>query len=146
MTRSRSLLQAAAASALLLAASCGSAPEPPGGGASASKAAYAEGERYAKGLSRGIDRAARDRALGALEAARRGLEQHAADRSGYPEASSCAELSAALETYRVRIPEADPYGAPFECRSAAGGYSIRSAGEDGRVGTGDDLAVESGAP
>jgi hypothetical protein len=132
--------------ALLLTQACSAAPQAPPGGEAASKAARAAGEAYAKSLRRPIERGRGDRAQADLDALRRALEQHAADRSSYPEASSCVDLAAALADYRTPVPERDPWGGAYECRSSEGGYSLRSAGEDGRMGTGDDIVVEGGTP
>lgn len=129
------------------AISCSSAPEAPPGGEAASKAAYAEGEAYAKGLRRGIERGKRDRALADLGNIRRALEQYVMDQSSYPQAGSCAELFAAATLNRPPAPpDRDPWGVPYECRAGAEGYSVRSAGEDGVPGNEDDVVVEGGRP
>jgi hypothetical protein len=134
------------ASAFALTA-CSSAPEAPPGGEAASKAAYAEGEAYAKGLRRGIEGGKRDRAMADLANIQRALEQYVMDQSSYPPAGSCAELFAAATLNRPPAPpDRDPWGVPYECRASADGYSIRSAGEDGVAGNGDDVVVEGGRP
>ena len=130
--------------AIALAPSCSSAPQAPPGGEAAARAAYAAGESYAKSLKRPLDRGRSDRGRADLDAVGRALEQHGADHSAYPDASTCADLAAALAAYRTPVPETDPWGGAYECLSRAGGYSLRSAGEDGRMGTGDDIVVEGG--
>jgi len=112
----------------------------------AQEATAAAADAYAKGLVRGINTGKKDRAFSDLDNTRRALEQYAADQSGYPDASSCGDLLAKLPSRGSTLPERDPWGNPYECRSAAGGYSIRSAGEDGSPGTGDDVVLEGGAP
>jgi len=112
----------------------------------AQKATAEAADAYAKGLVRGIDTGKKDRATADLENARRALEQYAADQSGYPDASSCMDLVSKLPSRGPGLPENDPWGNPYACRSAAAGYSIRSAGVDGSPGTGDDVVLEGGAP
>jgi len=112
----------------------------------AQEATAAAADAYAKGLVRGINTGKKDRAFSDLDNTRRALEQYAADQSGYPDASSCGDLLAKLPSRGSPLPERDPWGNPYECRSAAGGYSIRSAGEDGSPGTRDDVVLEGGAP
>jgi len=102
-------------------------------------------DAYAKGLVRGIDRGKSDRAEADLSNARRALEQYAADSSGYPEAGSCAELIAKLPSRGPSLPEKDPWGNPYDCRTTPTSYSIRSAGQDGALNTGDDVVAEGGA-
>jgi hypothetical protein len=131
---------------LILLAACSSAPQAPPGGGAASRAAGEAAEAYAQGLRRGIVGGQRDRAVAALGAGRRALQQYAADQASYPEASSCAALAAALGGAVPAVPATDPWGNAYDCRSAAGGYRLLSAGEDGVRGTGDDLVVEGGSP
>ncbi|MBI3447374.1 MAG: type II secretion system protein GspG [Acidobacteria bacterium] len=103
-------------------------------------------DAYAKGLVRGIDRGKSDRAESDLGNARRALEQYAADESGYPDAGSCAELISKLPSRGPSLPEKDPWGNPYDCRTSRTSYSIRSAGQDGALNTGDDVVAEGGAP
>lgn len=133
--------------ALLLPAACSSDPEPPPAGAAGSKAAYDAGDRYGSSLKKGMDRGRLDRVAGDLRGLGRLLEQHMVDQSAYPEASDCAGLLAALAGYGSHgVPSADPWGNPYDCRSAGEGYSLRSSGPDGEPGTGDDVIVEGGMP
>jgi len=140
------LAAATFAAATAIVVGCSAAPQAPPGGAAAAEAARAAGDAYAAGLTRPLDRGCGDRAAADLAAVRRALEQHAADRSSYPVASTCADLAAALASYRTPVPERDPWGGAYECRSEAGGYALRSAGADGRSGTGDDITLEGGEP
>jgi hypothetical protein len=112
----------------------------------ASEATEAAADAYAKGLVRGIERSKRDRAVSDLDGLRRALEQYAADSSGYPDATSCADLLSKVPSRGVILPEKDPWGNDYSCSTSQTAYSLRSPGEDGAWGTPDDIAVEGGAP
>ncbi len=130
---------------LFLEAGCSSEPQPPPGGAAAAAAAGEAADRYSSGLRRSIDTGKRDKALSVLRAVGSALEQHLIDVSAYPDAPTCQSLSDALSLRGGQaMPQADPWGTPYDCRSWPGGYVLRSAGEDGRQGTADDLTVTGG--
>jgi hypothetical protein len=104
-------------------------------------------EEAAAAAGRGLDRATRERTLGALESLRVALSRYAIDHDGEsPAGSSIEDLSAALvPQYLPRLQATDPWGQSFAYSSSGKSYTVSSSGPDGRAGTEDDITLADGA-
>jgi len=119
----------------LLLPSCGGRDEP------------SAPEQAVEAAVEGLDRARNERTLGRLETLRTALERYSVDNGGtYPEGSSLAGISASLSpAYLPLLQAEDAWGNTMTYASDGRGYSIVSAGADGVIGNGDDIALRDGA-
>jgi hypothetical protein len=131
--------------ALMLFAGCAGSGEEGADSAEPSEASKSAGVKYSEGLAGALDRTREEKARGDLNGMTRSMEQYMIDHSGYPEATSCEALSAELRgKSQPGVPGSDPWGTPYQCASSSTGYSITSAGGDGKLGTADDVTVSGG--
>ena len=130
----------------MFSAACAETPDHLPGGKAASKAAGEAGKAYGDALVRGITRGEEGKARSDLEAARRALEQFAADESAYPEAGNCAELASVFSSFgSLNVSGNDPWGSPYDCRSRHEGFTLRSHGPDQQALSADDIVLEGGS-
>ncbi len=104
-------------------------------------------EEAAAAAGRGLDRATKERTLGALEALRVALSRYAIDHDGEaPRGASLNDLSAALvPAYMPRLQTTDAWGHEYSYYSSGVSYTVSSPGPDGRAGTQDDITLADGA-
>lgn len=82
-------------------------------------------------LLHAIQRGKQKRTMVDIQAVATAIEAHAVQHGAYPEASSLAQLEAAVvPTYAASLPPLDGWAHPFDVSSTREGYVLRSAGKD----------------
>jgi len=93
-------------------------------------------------ILRALDERKAARARADLEEVRAALERYRTERGRYAEAPDFAALMDHLNPLFIgRVVRVDPWHQPYLYAPAAAGFSLSSAGPDGRPGTADDVTV-----
>jgi hypothetical protein len=103
------------------------------------------GEEYSREVLRAVDQGRVTATRGTMETIGRALSAYAIDRGGYPAGGGIRDLLTALSPGYLPAPQAvDAWGNELHYRSDTRGYTLISPGEDGRIGTEDDLVLADG--
>ena len=103
-------------------------------------------EEAAAAAARGVDRAREERTLNRFEQLRLALDRYAMDHGGYPEGHSLVSIGSQLTPlYLPRLDTEDAWGNTMSYSSDGRSYTITSAGDDGIVGSADDITMQDGA-
>lgn len=102
-------------------------------------------EEAVAAAARGIDRASSERTLNRLEQLRLALDRYNLDHGGYPTGGSLGAIAGDLSVYLGTLQDTDAWGNMMSYRSDGRSYTIVSSGQDGSVGTGDDIVLSDGS-
>lgn len=100
---------------------------------------------YAHQVLRALDQGKVTGTRGTMQTFATALSAYSVDRGGYPAAASVQEAAAALSPAFLRSPmTVDAWGGTLDYRSDGQSYTLTSPGQDGRVGTDDDIVMLDG--
>ncbi len=102
-------------------------------------------DEYAHQVLRALDQGKVTGTRGTMQTFATALSAYSVDRGGYPAAASVQEAVAALSPAFLRSPmTVDAWGGTLDYRSDGQSYTLASPGQDGRLGTDDDIVMVDG--
>jgi len=102
-------------------------------------------DEYAHQVLRALDQGKVTGTRGTMQTFATALSAYSVDRGGYPAAGSVQEAVAALSPAFLRAPmTVDAWGGALDYRSNGQSYTLTSPGQDGRLGTDDDIVMVDG--
>jgi hypothetical protein len=104
------------------------------------------GERAAGEMLGALERGKITGTRGTMEAIAQGLRSYSVDHSGYPESDSIQDLMAELVPAHMRAATitTDAWGRSLSYRGESQSFTLVSGGQDGRIGTDDDIVMVDG--
>lgn len=103
------------------------------------------GEDYARQVVGALDQGKVIGTQGSMETLARALSTYAVDHGGYPQAATLQSALGALVPSYLRAPvSTDAWNHPLSYRSDGRGYTLTAPGQDGVIGTDDDLEMIDG--
>ncbi len=103
------------------------------------------GEQTARQVLRSIDQGKITGTKGTMETFSTALRSYSVDHGGYPKTSSMQEATAALVPAALVAPVGpDAWGNPFSYSSDGASFTLTAPGQDGVLGTPDDVIMVDG--
>ncbi len=103
------------------------------------------GEKTARQVLRAIDQGKVMGTKGTMETVATALRNYSIDRGGYPKGNSMQEATAALMPAFLTAPVGpDAWGNPFSYSSDGASFTLAAPGQDGVLGTADDVVMVDG--
>ena len=103
------------------------------------------GEDYSRQVVRALDQGKLIGTKGSMETLARALSAYAIDHGGYPQAATLQGALEALAPAHLPAPvSVDAWNHPLSYRSDGQSYTLTAPGQDGAIGTDDDLEMTDG--
>ncbi len=103
------------------------------------------GEDYSRQVVQALDQGKVVGTKGSMETLARALSAYAIDNGGYPQAATLQSALEALVPSHLRAPvSADAWNHPLSYRSDGRSYTLTAPGQDGSIGTDDDIEMTDG--
>ena len=103
------------------------------------------GEDYSRQVVRALDQGKVIGTKGSMETLARALSAYAIDHGGYPQGATLQSALQALVPAHLPVPvSTDAWNHPLGYRSDGRSYTLTAPGQDGSIGTDDDLEMTDG--